>query len=164
MAPALHTSTTDRLGPALALAAPGSRLHSDAFSSPSHSGSPSLLFFQFLPRGPSGLPSLGDEPQNWPHITMPAGPQHTSSSAVSLQPPAHPPFTLIPGKATLPGLGIWLELGSRRGGWGQKAKVMVGMKMWRGWARWFKTHKKMSAIPGGDTDDCIEGWRGQDCE
>lgn len=62
MAPALHTSTTDRLGPALALAAPGSPLHLDLSRLLPILVPPSLLFFQFLPRGPSGLPSLGDKP------------------------------------------------------------------------------------------------------
>lgn len=37
------------------------------------------------------------------------------------------------------------------GEWGQKATVMVGMMMCRGWARWLKTHKKMSAVLGGDS-------------
>lgn len=90
-------------------------------------------------------------PQDWPPVTMPAGPQHTSFSAISLQSPVHPLFLLLPRKATTPGLWIWLELGSRKGRvCGQKAKAMVGMKMWRHWERWIKTHRKMSAFPGGE--------------
>lgn len=27
----------------------------------------------------------------------------------------------------------------------------MGVKMWRGWARWLKTHKKMSVVPVGDS-------------
>lgn len=170
MAPALHTSTTDRLGPAFTLAAPGSPLHSDAFLSPSHSGSPSLLFFQFLPRGPSGLPSLSDEPlsQNWPHITMPAGPQHTPS-AISLRSSVHPLFTLIPGKATLPGLGIWLEMGSRKGRVGPEGHGDGGYEDVEGLGNMTQDTQEDVCSPRTWQfwqlkDNCIEGGRGQDCE
>lgn len=154
MGPAPHTSTTDRLGPALALAAPGPCLHSDAFSSPPHSGFPlpfcSSSFYQGAPVV-FRVSAMSLWPQDWPPVTMPAGPQHTSFSAISLRSPVHPCFLLLPRKATPPGLGIWLELGSRKGRvCGQKAKAMVGMKMWRRWERWIKTHRKMSAVPGSE--------------
>lgn len=62
-----------------------------------------------------------------------------------------PLFMLIPRKATPPGLGIWLEMGSRKGRVGPEGTMMMGVKMWRGWARWLKTYKKMSIVPVGDS-------------
>lgn len=56
---------------------------------------------------------------------------------------------LIPRKATLPGLGIWLEMGSRKGRVGPEGTMMMGLND-GGWARWLKTHKKMSIVPVGD--------------
>lgn len=58
---------------------------------------------------------------------------------------------LIPRKATPPGLGIWLEVGSRKGTVWPEDSMMMGVKMWRGWARWLKTHKKMSVVPVCDS-------------
>lgn len=148
MAPALRTSTTDRLGPAsrgssrftLAL---GCFLVSFPFWF-------FRLFFQFLPRGPSGLPSLGDEPL----VSELASNHHASRPRPQPSLCNHLPtplFMLIPRKATPPGLGIWLEMGSRKGRVGPEGTMMMGVKMWRGWARWLKTYKKMSIVPVGDS-------------
>lgn len=94
MALALHTSTTDRLGPALTLAAPGSRLHSDAFSSPSHSGSPLPFVLPVSTKGPGGLPSLGDEPlaselASHHHASWTTAHILSHLSAITCPPPVH---------------------------------------------------------------------------
>lgn len=152
MALALHTSTTDRLGPAHTLAAPGSCLHSMLSRLLPILVLPSLLFFQFLPRGPSGLPSLGDEPL----ASELASRHHASRTTAHPQPSLcnhlSAPFSCsFPERPHYLALGFGLRWGAEMGDWGQKATVMVGMMMCRGWARWLKTHKKMFAVPGGDS-------------
>lgn len=121
MVPALHSSTTDRLGPALPLGSSRSTfLHLVAYSSSSYSGAPSPLFFQFLSGGPSGLPGHGGEPlaSGWaPHHH--ANPSHCSHLSIP------PLFLLTPRKATV-ALALEFDLGwgAERGGWGTRA--------WRG--------------------------------
>lgn len=102
------------------------------------------MFFQFLPRGPSGLPSLGDGP-----LASPRQQDHVLSHLSAIT--SHPLLMLIPRQATPPDLGILLEMGSRKGRVGPEGTMMMGVKMWRGWERWLKTHKKMSVVPVGDS-------------
>lgn len=56
---------------------------------------------------------------------------------------------LIPRKATLPGLGIWLEMGSRKGRVGPEGTMTMGLNDGGG-GQDGKTHKKMFIVPVGD--------------
>lgn len=124
-AQALHTSTTDRPGPASA-----QQLQVHSRTRMLSRLLPILVLPFVLPVSTKGAPVVFQVlvmslwSQNWPRITTPAGPRPQPSLCDH---PSTPLFMLIPREATLPGLGIRLEMGSRKGRVGPEGTMVMGL-------------------------------------